>query len=203
MWVPARVLSANPIVGEDGKPRLELQVQAEIEDFDLHHLDRDNLEAFILTYRMLTQNNDRYSIARLADSYEFVHPFFRGVFKNLRQQIALFLSTGSSLQPNGVAITYRDILDIVIYGELAHSNKQKAATFQRWTRWPAHEKMLWFVFDHALRCSMSILQHCRDLNAATLMAHFAVPVQEEAVFRRLQEKGILSAEAIFPLPNAS
>ncbi len=46
--VPARILSANQIVTEDGTPGLELQVQAEIKDFDLHHLDQDNLEAFIL-----------------------------------------------------------------------------------------------------------------------------------------------------------
>ncbi|WP_159086306.1 hypothetical protein [Burkholderia mayonis] len=172
-------------------------MQTEVSDFDLRHLDRDNIDAFTLTYRMLTQSNDRFSIARLAENYEFAHPIFRDAFTQLRDQNTLFLSTGSPLQPNGHAITYRDVLDTVIYGELAHSNKKKAATFRHWTRWPAHEKCLWLVFDHALRCSMEILQHFRDLNAATLMAHFAVPLREESVFERLQEKGIIRKDLVF------
>jgi len=193
--VPTKILSAKQITDKDGMSAFELEMQAEVSDFDLHHLDRENIEAFILTYRMLTQNNDRYSLARLADKYQFVHHFFRDAFAYIRDQNSLFLATGSSLQPKRVAITNREILDTVIYGELAHSNKQKAATFERRTRWPSHEKALWFVFDHALQCSMEILQHFRDINAATLMVHFAVPLRNETVFRRLQDKGILRKDA--------
>jgi len=63
-------------------------------------------------------------------------------------------------------------------------------TFAHWTRWPAHEQVLWLTFGHALRCSMEFLRHFRDLNAATLMAHFGV-VPEESIFNRLQERGML------------
>ena len=188
---PSKIVSAKEIVNDEGELVWELRMQTEVSDFDLHHLDRENTEAFILTYRMLTQNNDRYSIARLAENYQFAHSFFRDAFTQVRELNASFLSAGSSLQPKGVAITYREILDTVIYGELAHSNKQKVATFERWTRWPAHEKVLWFVFDHALRCSMEILQHFRDIDAAALMVHFDEPLRDESVFRRLQDKGIL------------
>lgn len=195
--VRAKILSVNQVIDEDGDAATEIEMQTEVSDFDLRHLDRDNIDAFTLTYRMLTQNNDRFSIGRLAENYEFAHPLFHNAFTQLREQNTLFLSTSSPLQPGGHAVTYREILDTVIYGELAHSNKKKAAMFQHWTRWPAHEKSLWLVFDHALRCSMEVLRHFRDLNAATLMVHFAVPVREESVFQRLQEKGIIRKDLTF------
>jgi len=58
--VPAKVLSANRITDDSGEPALQLEIKMEVGDFDLRHLDRDDIEAFILTYRMLTQNNDKY-----------------------------------------------------------------------------------------------------------------------------------------------
>jgi hypothetical protein len=188
---PGKILSAEEILDEDGELVLALEMQMELADVDLHHHDRENIEAFILTYRMLTQNNDRYSIARLAENYRFAHEFFRDGFEYTRNQNSSFLSSGSIFYSEEGPVTYREILDTVIYGELAHNNKHKAATFEQWTRWPVHEKMLWITFDHALRCSMQILQHIRDINAATLMLHFGVLVREESVVRRLQDKGIL------------
>lgn len=62
--------------------------------------------------------------------------------------------------------------------------------FQQESAAPGEQPILQ-LFDHALRCSMEILQHLRDVNAATLMLHFGVPVREESVMRRLQDKGIL------------
>jgi hypothetical protein len=188
---PAKILSAKEILDEDAELVWELEMQMSVRDVNLHHYDRHNIEAFILTYRMLTQNNDRFSIARLAENYQFAHWLFRDGFEHIREQNSSFLASESSFQPQGVPVSYREILDTIIYGELAHSNKHKAATFGRWTRWPVHEKLLWFVFDYSLRCSMEILRHLRDINAATLMLHFGVAVREESVMRRLQDKGIL------------
>ncbi|CAE6686926.1 hypothetical protein [Paraburkholderia nemoris] len=199
--VPTKILSAEEVVGKDGELVWKLEMQMEVSNVDLQHYDRENVEAFILTYRMLTQNNDRYSIARLAENYKIAHNFVRDAFTYAREQNSSFLAEGSSFHLKGIPVTNRDILDTVIYGELAHSNKHKAETFERWTRWPAHEKMIWLVFDQALRCSMEILQHLRDINTATLMAHFGVRVRDESVFRRLQDKGILSKDATFTAPN--
>lgn len=188
---PTKFLSAEEMVDKDGELVWKLELQAEVTDVDLHHYDREHIEACILTYRMLTQNNDRYSIARLAENYRFVHDIFRDAFTQIRELNASFLTAASQFKFNGIPVTYHEILDTVIYGELAHSNKHKAETFKRWTQWPAHEKMLLLVFDHALRCSMEVLQHFRDINAATLMLHFAVRLPDEDVLWRLQDKGIL------------
>ena len=48
--VPTKILSAKEIVDKDGEPIWELELQTEVADFDLHHLDRENIEAFTLTY---------------------------------------------------------------------------------------------------------------------------------------------------------
>lgn len=96
--VPTKILSAKEIVDKDGEPIWELELQREVTDFDLHHLDRENIEAFTLMYRMLTQNNDRYSVARLADDYQFAHRFFRDVFTHVRGLDSSFLGAGSHFQ---------------------------------------------------------------------------------------------------------
>lgn len=193
--VPTKVLSVNQTGNESEGYSLTLELEAKVNDFGLHYFDRDNIEAFVLTYRMLTQRNDRYSIVQLAGGYGHVHPVFRNTFSHLRQQYVEFLSADSLLHPSGVALSHRDILDNVIYGELAHSNKQKAIAFRNLTRWSAHEKSLWFAFDHALRFSVEILQYFRDLNAAILMVYFAVPVNEKEIFKRLQRAGVIREDA--------
>lgn len=197
--VPARVHSVNQTGNESEGYSLILELEAKVSDFGLHYFDRDNIEAFVLTYRMLTQNNDRYSIAQLAGGYDHVHQVFRNIFSHLRQQYAEFLSADSPLHPKGVALSHGNILDIVIYGELAHSNKRKAITFHNLTRWSAHEKSLWLAFDHTLRFSVEILQYFRDLNAAILMVYFAVPLNNKEIFKRLQRVGVIREDAEFPL----
>jgi hypothetical protein len=105
-----------------------------------------------------------------------------------------FLAAESNHKIGDTIITNHDILDTVIYGELAHSNKQKEMVFAQWTRWPTHERILWFTFNHVLRYSMELLQHFRDVNATTLMAHFGVlPTRE--IFNRLQSRSLLRADA--------
>lgn len=69
-----------------------LEVQTEVTDVDIHHYDLANIEAFVLTYRMLSQNNDRYSISRLAENYKFAHRLFRDAFEHIRSQRFSFLS---------------------------------------------------------------------------------------------------------------
>lgn len=193
-----RVVSIRSVVDATSEPMVELELEAEVNDFGLHHFDRENIEAVVLTYRMLTQNNDRFAVARLADIYDHVHPVFRNTFIDLREQYAIFFAADSSLCPNGVALSHGAILDTVIYGELAHSNESKAAIFRQWTRWVAHEKALWLVFDHALRMSVEFLRYFRDINAAILMLYFDTPVCEEIVFKRLQEEGVVRMELSFP-----
>lgn len=45
---------------------------------------------------------------------------------------------------------------------------------------------------------MEMLQHIRDINAATLMLHYSVPVLDESVMRRLQNKEILRKDLTWP-----
>jgi hypothetical protein len=71
--IPGKILSMTGSVDNNKKAFIELEVRMEVDHIELHHFDRDDIEAFVLTYRMLTQNNDRYSIVRLSKSYELAH----------------------------------------------------------------------------------------------------------------------------------
>ncbi|MCP1576883.1 hypothetical protein J2S30_005262 [Herbaspirillum rubrisubalbicans] len=196
---PTRILAMKRKLDEDEQEVVELHLQTTTDNLKIHNFDLDNIEAFVLTYRMLTQNNDRYSIANLAKSYDQMHGFFRRWIEHLRSENQAFLTADSSFCPEHKAISNQELLEVVIYGQLAHSNKEKQAAFKHWTRWPTHENILWFSFDHIVRASMEILQHFRDINAAALMVYFRENLDDEQIFRRLKEKEILRSDAVFPI----
>ncbi len=194
-----KILSVDRVIDEDGEPFIQLECRAQPENLQIHFFDLDNIEAFVLTYRMLTQNNDRYSISQLAQNYDQLDGYFGEWISHLREQNKLFLSMDSPLQFSDTPISNQELLDVVIYGHLAHSNEKKQSLFRHWTRWPNHENALWLSFDHTIRSSMQILQHFRDVNAAALTVHFGIPLSNEVVFQRLQAKRILREDAAFPL----
>jgi hypothetical protein len=194
---PGRILSVEKVTDDDGEFAYCLELEMQVSEMNLRFHDRDNLDAFILTYRMLVQKNDRFSIRQLAERYQFVHYIFRDAFYHLQDLNAEFLDSPSGWTFREEAISRRDFLDTIIYGELAHSTEEKANRFASWTEWENHEKALWLLFDHTLRTAMEALRHFRDINAATLMLHFGIPVTEETVYRRLQEKRIIRKDLTF------
>jgi hypothetical protein len=57
--------------------------------FSVENFDREEIEAFVLTYRILTQQNDRYSVRRLAEVYRsaWVEEDGRSAFDESRAEI--------------------------------------------------------------------------------------------------------------------
>lgn len=198
----AQILAINRSVDVDGRTVLELEIRATTNELGLHYFERENVEAFVLVYRMLTQNNDGLSISRLAKRYEHAHPALQSLIEQIRAEYLLFLDAASPFSPGGHAVCHREILETVIYGELAHTNKGNAGKFAQWTRYPSHANSLWLVFDGALRTAMEFLRCYRDINALSLLTHFGIPVEDETVFRRLQAHGLFAHDAQFD-PSAS
>src|SRR5258705_241769 len=54
---------------ENAADRLLISIQGYVR-MSVDEFDQDEIDAFVLTYRMLTQDNDRYSVRRLAKLYE-------------------------------------------------------------------------------------------------------------------------------------
>ncbi|MBW8722359.1 MAG: hypothetical protein JF626_10990 [Polaromonas sp.] len=146
-------------------------VEAWVEDFD-----QDAIEAFVLTYRLLTQNNDRYSIQNLARLYanEWMEPEGQARLAEAREGIASYLSQHVQFdfgeRPENVGV----LMDVVVYGGLAHSNIEKERRLRVWNQTGPGANMVWVEFMAALIGLMSYLLYIRDLNSVALANYFEI-----------------------------
>ena len=83
------------------------------------------IDAFVLTLRLLIQNNEPISLKRMSQLYQGLplDPSFARRFEEQRSQLNGFLDgeTGLSIEESR-QLTYRDIFYIFLYGSLAHTN---------------------------------------------------------------------------------
>jgi len=149
-----------------GDTSFEMQgvIHSSLEDFD-----QDEIAAFVLDYRQYTQKNDAISIASLADIYS--QPWMHiGACKNFEEFRAHFnraLDAPSTLILGTHHISTRELVDTVVYGGLAHSNPEKAATFESWER-SGIMGFVWAIFFSAMRDLMQTLKQVRLLNEQVL-----------------------------------
>jgi len=134
--------------------------------------DQDEIDAFVLTYRLLTQNNDRLSIANIAKVYtaEWMHPEASARFSEARQSLNDTLDSASSITIEEGWFSVRTIVEVVLYGGLAHSNASKAEVFRSWAANPAFSGMMWVEFIAALREALRIFCYLKELNCAVINA---------------------------------
>jgi hypothetical protein len=71
-------------------------------------------------------------------------------------------------------MSVRELVDIVVYGGLAHSNPQKAETFEAWEA-SGIMGFVWPIFFAAMRDMMHALKAFRFLNEQVLAFSPALP----------------------------
>jgi ribosomal protein L30 len=148
-------------------------MQGKIHSF-LEGFNQDEIGAFVLDYRQYTQNNDPISIGSLARIYQrpWVNPGARKNFEEIRAQYNRTLAASSTLNFGGSQMSVRELVDIVVYGGLAHSNSKKAEIFESWEK-SGIMGFVWAVFFAAMRDLIRALKEIRFLNEAVLA--FAPP----------------------------
>lgn len=150
----------------EGQNRFALvgTVRSSLEDFD-----QDEIAAFVLDYRQYTQNNDPISIGSLARIYEhvWINPGASGSFQEIRKRFNRSLDASSRLFFGKYEMSTRELVEIVVYGGLAHSNPEKAEIFEAWEK-SGIMGFVWAVFFAAMRDLMRTLKELRFLNQAVL-----------------------------------
>jgi ribosomal protein L30 len=139
-------------------------IYSSLEDFD-----QDEIAAFVLDYRQYTQNNDAISIASLARIYgrAWMQSGARKNFEEIRARFNQKLDASSSLIFGDYHMSVRELIEIVVYGGLAHSNPKKAEIFERWEK-SGIMGMVWAEFFAAMRGLMQTLKQLRTLNDQVL-----------------------------------
>src|SRR5438477_4715519 len=101
-----------------------------------HGPSNEAVDAFVLTYRFFVQDNESISIRRLGALYESLpidSPWKQGA-QNTRQKLNEFLDGPTPIIVANHRITQRELHDTFLYGDLAHSNEQKAAQLADWAK---------------------------------------------------------------------
>lgn len=100
----------------------------------------ESIDAFILTFRFFIQKNEICSLQNLSKLYDIFlkNNELRIDFEKARSAINKFLDSGPQLDINfnGESLTYRKIMDIIIFGDLSHANKEKKEKFKQWMNSP-------------------------------------------------------------------
>ena len=95
----------------------------------------ESLKSFLLTLRLFLQNNDQISFQNINKIYEKLPTDFqkeKESFSLSREKINQTLDSNINFKYNNKILTYNEVLDIFIYGDLAHINIDKRNIYKDW-----------------------------------------------------------------------
>ena len=100
----------------------------------------DEVDAFVLTLRLFIQDNEPISIRRVTALYEEIPELSELLSRvqGIRDKLNRYLDAPSAIVWQREPVTRRRILDVFLYGGLAHTHQGKTEEFARWM---AHEYM--------------------------------------------------------------
>jgi hypothetical protein len=131
--------------------------------------NQQEIGEFVLTFRFFIQDNERCSLRNLRRLYETmpVSSELRTEFLKLSDDLNKFLDS----EPRDVKInidkeplTNRRIMEVFIYGDLAHANAEKAEVFANWKRNPLGFPFLELQFNNILEVILRAVGYAKHLN---------------------------------------
>lgn len=131
------------------------------------------VDAFVLSLRFFIQNNERTSLVNMADLYARtpLDAQLKARFISARKAFNSFLDAPNNLNliVDGSPLSHREIMDVFVYGDLAHANSEKHQRFQRWMSFPPNAALLQNCFDQTLAAMLQALNFIADLNRKAIM----------------------------------
>jgi len=116
----------------------------------------EQIDAFVLTFRLFIQDNEQFSFRWLANNATNdagVSDDWKRGFSKARAEMNRYLDEYPALQTiiqNDAPPTRRDIMNVFIYGDLSHVNDEKRALFSKWMSNPIIPGILQLEFIQIL-----------------------------------------------------
>ena len=129
----------------------------------------ESVDSMALTLRLFIQERDGLSLRQVADMYHDL-PLTEVEKANAQggyDSITEYLGRNSRFRPDGKDFTNRDLLDLYMYGHLAHLNNDKRAVFDLYVSGPIGMFINAFFEDVVLEVIHVILWY-KQLNEQTL-----------------------------------
>jgi hypothetical protein len=131
--------------------------------------DKDAIDAFVLTFRYFIQDNERCSFRNLAKVYSSseVSKDIKNEFTRTRKLLNDFLGSPSAFNYRNQNVSKRKLMEMFIYGDLAHANKTKKKLFDQLMKNPLRD-VIELEFDIVLLGVLNLIQRTARLNGLVL-----------------------------------
>ena len=132
--------------------------------------DQDAIDAFVLTFRYFVQNNERCSFGNLAKTYSkpSIPMEIKKEYSEARKRLNDYLDSPASLKFGDEPLTKRRVLDVFVYGGLAHANPKKKEVFDKWMENPIVRGFFEVEFVSILIFALRIIQYVAGLNSRVI-----------------------------------
>ena len=145
--------------------------------------DEEAIDAFVLTFRFFIQDNEKSSLRNMAECYEkaLVSSKLKDTFAEVRNELNLYLDQPSfiNFNYNGENFTRRKIMEIFIYGGMAHANSAKKQLYDEWMSIPLARTLLENEFVSILTDVLNAIIYIRNVNEQAI-AELRVMLTDEA-----------------------
>lgn len=128
--------------------------------------DEEAVHAFVLTLRFFIQKKERSSFRQMARIYDNlpISQQKKKLFKDARKNLNDFLDSESPFRSHAQAITFREILKVFIYGELAHADEKKREILDKWRVVALFYAMMYQEFLYILAFVTNSIAYVENLN---------------------------------------
>lgn len=139
-------------------------------------LTEDAVDAFVLNVRLLVQDQDGFSIRRLAEDVydqDSVPADMRSRFAEQRRKWREHVELPSVCKHFGEDrnFTNGELFKVLMYGGLVHANRDKVDLFYALTNQGAYSSLVCASFLVSLRMFLDVVRAIRDINAE-LLSHW-------------------------------
>ena len=163
--VVARFERVEVLSVSDGSVEITGTMTSELTD-----LNQDEIDAFVLTYRLFTQQKDRISILSMSKIYSrsWMPAEARACFEEARTEVNRHLSGSTSILIGQEPLSVNRLMRVVIYGSLAHTSPKEERVFRSWMADGGIAGFVWAEFIAALKRMLHFLLYFRSLNVAVI-----------------------------------
>ena len=132
--------------------------------------DPEAVRAFALTFRMFYRDGDEISFREMAELYRgpSVPPDLRDAYRELRDGNNRFLDGELAYTFEGDPIVQRELLEVFLWGGLAHVNPARRKTYDAWRVDQNLFTLLSVRFEFVLSQVCNAIRAIRDLNVRLL-----------------------------------
>jgi hypothetical protein len=133
---------------------------------------KEATKAFVLTFRYFIQNNERISFENISNLYDTanVDSQLKNQFSSARKAVNDMLDAPNfmNLNYNSSVPTNREIMDVFIYGALAHANPQKYKLFREWMSFSPAAALFQSCFNIILGHVLEAIVYISQVNAKAI-----------------------------------